>query len=132
MAASPSRSPTPYNAQLETRTVNGGFRFDYPLTLSGELSPRRGISTTLGSGGAPVRVRTTNGGLRLQRREGNGLQAWSRRLAARGLGLERGGLGLESRDLRLLSRAPDVTRWRRPGLPLITRSPHSSRETDPQ
>ena len=65
--------PTPYNAQLETRTVNGGFRFDYPLTLSGELSPRRGISTTLGSGGAPVRVRTTNGGLRLQKREGNGL-----------------------------------------------------------
>ena len=65
--------PTTYNAQLETRTVNGGFRFDYPLTLSGELSPRRGISTTLGSGGAPVRVRTTNGGLRLQRREGNGL-----------------------------------------------------------
>ncbi len=64
--------PTPYNAQLETRTVNGGFRFDYPLTLSGELNPRRGISTTLGSGGAPVRVRTTNGGLRLQRRTGNG------------------------------------------------------------
>ena len=24
--------PEPYNAQLETRTVNGGFRFDYPLT----------------------------------------------------------------------------------------------------
>ena len=65
--------PTPYNAQLETRTVNGGFRFDYPLTLQGELSPRRGISTTLGSGGPPVRVRTTNGGLRLQKREGNGL-----------------------------------------------------------
>jgi len=62
--------PTPYNAQLETRTVNGGFRFDYPLTLSGELNPRRGISTTLGSGGAPVRVRTTNGGLRLQTRGG--------------------------------------------------------------
>jgi hypothetical protein len=60
--------PTPYNAQLETRTVNGGFRFDYPLTLSGELNPRRGISTTLGSGGPPVRVRTTNGGLRLQTR----------------------------------------------------------------
>jgi hypothetical protein len=60
--------PTPYNAQLETRTVNGGFRFDYPLTLSGELSPRRGISTTLGAGGSPVRVRTTNGGLRLQQR----------------------------------------------------------------
>jgi DUF4097 and DUF4098 domain-containing protein YvlB len=60
--------PDPYNAQLETRTVNGGFRFDYPLTLTGELSPRRGISTTIGSGGAPVRVRTTNGGLRIERR----------------------------------------------------------------
>jgi hypothetical protein len=60
--------PEQYNAQLETRTVNGGFRFDYPLTLSGELSPRRGISTTLGSGGPPVRVRTTNGGLRIERR----------------------------------------------------------------
>jgi hypothetical protein len=60
--------PEPYNAQLETRTVNGGFRFDYPLTLSGELSPRKGISTAIGAGGAPVRVRTTNGGLRIERR----------------------------------------------------------------
>jgi Putative adhesin len=60
--------PEPYNAQLETRTVNGGLRFDYPLTITGELSPRRGISTALGSGGAPVRVRTTNGGLRIERR----------------------------------------------------------------
>lgn len=60
--------PEPYNAQLETRTVNGGFRFDYPLTLTGELSPRRGISTTIGSGGPPVRLRTTNGGLRIERR----------------------------------------------------------------
>lgn len=60
--------PSSYNAQLETRTENGGFRFDYPLTIAGELSPRRGISTTLGSGGAPVRVRTTNGGLRIEQR----------------------------------------------------------------
>ena len=63
--------PEPYNAQLETRTVNGGFRFDYPLTLTGELSPRRGISTAVGSGGAPVRVRTTNGSLRIERRSGS-------------------------------------------------------------
>jgi len=60
--------PEPYNAQLETRTVNGGFKFDYPLTLTGELSPRRGISTAIGAGGPPVRVRTTNGGLRIERR----------------------------------------------------------------
>lgn len=60
--------PDGYNAQLETRTVNGGFRSDVPLTVQGELSFRRGISTTLGSGGAPVRVRTTNGGVRINRR----------------------------------------------------------------
>jgi len=60
--------PDGYNAQLETRTVNGGFRSDIPLTIQGELSSRRGISTQLGSGGPTVRVRTTNGGLKIGRR----------------------------------------------------------------
>jgi hypothetical protein len=60
--------PDGYNAQLETRTVNGGFRSDYPMALQGELSARRGISTTLGSGGPAVRVRTTNGGVKINRR----------------------------------------------------------------
>jgi hypothetical protein len=60
--------PDGYNAALETRTVNGSFRTDYPMTVQGELNYRRGLLTTLGSGGAPVRVRTTNGGLRIQRR----------------------------------------------------------------
>jgi hypothetical protein len=60
--------PDGYNAELETRTVNGGFRSDFPLTVQGELSYRRGISATLGSGGAPVRVRTTNGGVKINRR----------------------------------------------------------------
>ena len=59
--------PEGYNAELETRTVNGGFRTDYPITVQGELSANRGFQTTLGSGGAPVRVRTTNGGLRLNK-----------------------------------------------------------------
>lgn len=62
--------PDGYNADLETRTVNGSFRTDYPITIQGELNYRRGLSTTLGSGGAPVRVRTTNGGLRINRRQG--------------------------------------------------------------
>ena len=60
--------PEGYNADLTTRTVNGGFRSDFPMTIQGELSPRQGISTTLGSGGPPVRVRTTNGGLRINRK----------------------------------------------------------------
>ena len=60
--------PEGYNAELSTRTVNGGFRSELPMTIQGELSPRRGIQTTLGSGGPPVSVRTTNGGLRINRR----------------------------------------------------------------
>jgi DUF4097 and DUF4098 domain-containing protein YvlB len=60
--------PDGYNADLETRTLNGGFRTDFPITIQGELTARNGISTTLGSGGPPVRVRTTNGGLKINRR----------------------------------------------------------------
>ena len=60
--------PDGYNAELEARTHNGGFRTDYPITVTGELNTRRGINTTLGAGGAPVRVRTSNGGLKIDRR----------------------------------------------------------------
>ena len=42
------RIPRDYNAQLETRTVNGGVRFDYPMTVVGELTARHGINATLG------------------------------------------------------------------------------------
>ena len=59
--------PENYNAEFETRTVNGGLNVDFPITVQGELTSRRGISTTLGSGGPPVRVRTTNGGVRIRR-----------------------------------------------------------------
>jgi len=57
--------PDGYSARLETGTVNGGIRTDIPVTLSGNISRR--ISLTLGSGGAPVRAMTTNGGVIIQR-----------------------------------------------------------------
>lgn len=60
--------PENYNAELETRTVNGGLRIDFPITVQGELTGRRGLTTTLGSGGPLVRVRTTNGGVKISRR----------------------------------------------------------------
>jgi hypothetical protein len=62
--------PENYNAELETRTVNGGMNFDFPVTVQGDLTGRRGgtLNTTLGSGGPLVRVRTTNGGVRVSRR----------------------------------------------------------------
>ena len=60
--------PDDYNAELETRTVNGGLRIDFPITVQGELTGRKGLQTTLGSGGPLVRVRTTNGGVKISRR----------------------------------------------------------------
>jgi hypothetical protein len=60
--------PDGYNAQLDTRTVNGGAHFDYPMTVVGDLTARRGISATLGSGGPTVRARTPNGRLSVERR----------------------------------------------------------------
>lgn len=58
--------PDGYSAELTARTVNGGLRSEVPLTVQGRLD--REINSTLGSGGPPVTVRTTNGGLRITRR----------------------------------------------------------------
>lgn len=57
--------PDGYSAHLEAGTRNGGFRVDFPITVSGRL--RRTLSTDLGAGGAPIRVRTTNGGVEIRR-----------------------------------------------------------------
>lgn len=57
--------PERYSARLETGTVNGGIKTDFPITVSGRIS--RHFSLTLGSGGAPVRATTTNGGVILER-----------------------------------------------------------------
>jgi len=61
--------PDGYNAALDASTTNGGLRVDFPVTMQGTLSGRRNtLSTTLGSGGPEVRVRTTNGGVKIGRR----------------------------------------------------------------
>ncbi len=61
------RLPEGYNAELETGTVNGPMTLGMPLTvtLSGRVRDR--IHTTLGKGGAPVRVVTTNGPITIQK-----------------------------------------------------------------
>jgi len=59
--------PDGYSAELETGTVNGGLRIDFPITLQGPLD-RRHITTTLGSGGARIRALTTNGGVTVMRK----------------------------------------------------------------
>jgi DUF4097 and DUF4098 domain-containing protein YvlB len=61
--------PSNYNAELHTETNNGGIDIDFPVTVRGRLSDmRRRIDTTIGSGGAPLRVRTVNGGVSIARR----------------------------------------------------------------
>ena len=57
--------PEHYSARLEATTHNGGMNIDYP----GVAEPRdRDLSVQLGSGGAPIRVRTSNGGIRVSRK----------------------------------------------------------------
>jgi len=62
--------PEGYNADLETGTVNGPMDLQIPLTvtLSGRVRDR--IHTTLGKGGAPVRVVTTNGPITIRKARG--------------------------------------------------------------
>jgi len=61
--------PAGYNAELHTETNNGGIDIDFPITVNGRVSDlRRRIDTTIGSGGPPLRVRTSNGGVRIARR----------------------------------------------------------------
>ncbi|MEO8564600.1 MAG: DUF4097 family beta strand repeat-containing protein [bacterium] len=58
--------PESYSARLETGTVNGRINTEIPITVSGNISRR--MSFSLGSGGAPVRVTTTNGSVMITRR----------------------------------------------------------------
>jgi DUF4097 and DUF4098 domain-containing protein YvlB len=58
--------PDGYNAHLVAGTNNGSFNVDIPVTVQGWVSKR--IDTTLGSGGATIEMRTSNGSLRIGRR----------------------------------------------------------------
>jgi len=70
--------PVNYAANIETGTVNGGFTSEIPSLnittedLKGESSGRsraKRIVTSLNGGGAPVKVLTTNGGIRINSAE---------------------------------------------------------------
>jgi len=53
--------PDGFSAELEAGTVNGPLNSDIPLTVTRIDRRSRRIQTTLGNGGPPVRVVTTNG-----------------------------------------------------------------------
>jgi DUF4097 and DUF4098 domain-containing protein YvlB len=59
--------PQGYSAELETGTVNGPMSTSVPLTITVTGRMRDRIKTTLGNGGPPVRVVTTNGPITIRR-----------------------------------------------------------------
>jgi hypothetical protein len=58
--------PEHYSAHLETGTTNGSVRIDFPVTVQGMIG--RSFSTDLGSGGPTLRVRTSNGGVKITKK----------------------------------------------------------------
>jgi hypothetical protein len=57
--------PENYSARLETGTVNGGVNLGFPVTVQGRIE--KNIATDLGSGGATIRLMTTNGGVSVRK-----------------------------------------------------------------
>lgn len=57
--------PANYSAQFETSTVNGGLSSDFGDRV--QMNKDHQFKTSLGSGGAPIRITTTNGGVKLAR-----------------------------------------------------------------
>jgi hypothetical protein len=58
--------PENYSARLETGTVNGGLKTDFPITLQGDI--KNNLSLDLGAGGQTIRAMTTNGGVSIKRK----------------------------------------------------------------
>ena len=58
--------PDGYSAHLEASTNNGGLNVDFPITVQGRLG--RSISTDIGGGGPTIRIRTSNGGVKVTRK----------------------------------------------------------------
>jgi len=57
--------PENYSAHLQTGTVNGSISVDFPVTVQGRINKE--LALNLGSGGANIKVMTTNGGVRIKR-----------------------------------------------------------------
>ena len=58
--------PEKYSAVLSAGTVNGGIHVDFPITVQGWI--RKSIDTTLGEGGAPIKLKTINGGVSIEKK----------------------------------------------------------------
>jgi DUF4097 and DUF4098 domain-containing protein YvlB len=57
--------PKQLDADLEAETVNGAIETDYPITVSGRLTPRH-LSGRIGQGGRSLRLKTVNGSIHIR------------------------------------------------------------------
>jgi DUF4097 and DUF4098 domain-containing protein YvlB len=55
--------PSGYSAHLEVATTNGGMSVGFPVTVQGKID--RKLSVDLGDGGPTLKIKTTNGGVRI-------------------------------------------------------------------
>jgi DUF4097 and DUF4098 domain-containing protein YvlB len=58
--------PSNYSARIQSETVNGAIRSDFPLPSSEEKRPRL-VDLTLGGGGTLIHVSTRNGGVSVKK-----------------------------------------------------------------
>ena len=57
--------PADYSAHIQTGTVNGSIRSDFPVTVHGSIRPNN-LDFNLGSGGPLIHLSTTNGSVTLK------------------------------------------------------------------
>jgi len=57
--------PASLDAELDASLANGKIDTDFPLTVQGRFSTRA-VRATVGDGGPPVKIKTTNGSIRLR------------------------------------------------------------------
>lgn len=58
--------PGYFGAELRADTLNGSITSDFPITVTGEVSPRR-LYGTIGTGGRELNLKTVNGSIKLVR-----------------------------------------------------------------
>jgi hypothetical protein len=62
--------PSNYSAHVQAETGMGHIQSDFPMTVVGEVIPRK-LDFNVGAGGALIHLATTNGGVRVKRAESN-------------------------------------------------------------
>jgi len=61
--------PETISADLDVSTTNGSIKTDFPITVSGTFSKNR-LSGEMNGGGESIRIRTTNGSVRINKTAG--------------------------------------------------------------